>query len=527
MSISMTQLVLFALAPLAASASAFAAAVPVEARGAVSLVRLPFVPDFQLQQLAEFGVDFAADHPRPGGPVEVLVDEDQRDWLAQRGFEGETLIADAQRYFDTVINHDEEMGVYHSYDEMVAELRAAATEHSEILRVVNLGPTWETLNQGADRYIWAVKISDDPDYEDPSEPEVLAIGNTHSREVATVEIPLAFIAELTDGYGNDPQITEWVDERQIWFIPMVNPDGHNTVANSNAMWRKNRNRNGSAFALAWGIDLNRNWSYKWGYDNIGSSPVKFMETYRGTGPFSEPEAEAIDVFVREHRFALSTSYHSYGNLFLYTWSYARLDTPDHSLHVALGEEATRLNGYLDGNPKSGAIYTANGEWDDYMYGERSGGKAKTFAFTAEVGNAFWPSESLIGKLVDENRHAFQLFLELADYPWRILGNQLDVSGVAESASPGEMLRVEAKVENLLPRAATYQVWLSAETGGEVVREPLAGVRRVSLDAGASETVSWDLTVPSRTPPGAYELAVELGPTVGDHVGQVLTPVRIE
>jgi carboxypeptidase T len=59
----------------------------------------------------------------------------------------------------------------------------------------------------------------------------------------------------------------------------------------------------------YGVDLNRNYGYQWGYDDIGSSPDSNSDTYRGSGPFSEPETQAIRDFVTAHQFVVSLSYH--------------------------------------------------------------------------------------------------------------------------------------------------------------------------------------------------------------------------
>ena len=56
------------------------------------------------------------------------------------------------------------------------------------------------------------------------------------------------------------------------------------------MWRKNRKKNPTN---NYGVDLNRNYGYKWGFDDNGSSSTTNNETYRGTSPFSEPETQAI------------------------------------------------------------------------------------------------------------------------------------------------------------------------------------------------------------------------------------------
>jgi hypothetical protein len=182
---------------------------------------------------------------------------------------------------------------------------------------------------------------------------------------------------------------------------MVNPDGHVYVQNVNSMWRKNRNTNGSPDPVYQGVDLNRNYSYQWGYDNSGSSPYRWDETYRGLGPFSEPEVQAIRDLTEAKEFAISISYHAYGDLFLFPWGYIDADTDSHAIYEQLGELYTRANGYLAGNAKDGAIYNTNGDTDDWMHGEQAS-KNKVLGITVEVGSSFQPPDSSIPGLVMEN-----------------------------------------------------------------------------------------------------------------------------
>ena len=63
-------------------------------------------------------------------------------------------------------------------------------------------------------------------------------------ELISVEIPLAIIKTLTENYSVDTRIKSLVDNRDIWIVPMLNPDGHVYVEEEDSMWRKNRNTNG-------------------------------------------------------------------------------------------------------------------------------------------------------------------------------------------------------------------------------------------------------------------------------------------
>ncbi len=207
---------------------------------------------------------------------------------------------------------------------------------------------------------------------------------------------------------------------------MVNPDGHyyvelNHAGSSNSWWRKNRRDNGNG---TYGVDLNRNYSFEWGYDNVGSSPSTASETYRGSGPFSEPETQAIRDFVTAHSFTTWLSYHSYGELLLYPWGYIYGNTPDQDVYEALGDSLVQENGYLAGNPASGAIYITNGDSDDWGYGQQSS-KNKIFAFTPEINSSaqggFGPAESYIQPTFDLLLPMNLKLLKFAGNPYQVVG----------------------------------------------------------------------------------------------------------
>ncbi|MBM3237180.1 T9SS type A sorting domain-containing protein [Candidatus Poribacteria bacterium] len=349
----------------------------------------------QIRQLLQIYPDLGAGAYRRGKLEAVVTTEELRK-IESQGYRIKILVDDidaysanlrAQGYFDN----------FHSYEQTVAAMKTAAQKYPDLAKLYDIGDSWEKTEGIADRDIWALKISDNVT-EQEDEPEVLYMGLHHAREIITPEIVLYWMDFLLSNYGRSKLMTYLVDNRQIWLVPDVNPDGHDYVFTVDSYWRKNRRDNGDG---SFGVDLNRNYGYMWGYDNSGSSPVTWSETYRGTGPFSEPETQAIRDLVEEHNFVLSLSYHSYGNLFLYPWGYILENTPDHSTFVSMAEVAVSRNGYEHGNPASGAIYITNGSSDDWFYGEQIT-KNKVFGFTPEVGEEFQPPVSKINELILEN-----------------------------------------------------------------------------------------------------------------------------
>lgn len=292
---------------------------------------------------------------------------------------------------------------YKSYSEAVAELNSLASTYPSLTQLTSIG----TSIEGRD--IWALKISDNAAV-DENEPEVLIMGNHHAREVISVIIPLYVATELLNGYGSNSTYTDWIDNREIWIIPTVNPDGLVYVETTNLFWRKNR-RGG------YGVDINRNYDEHWGYDDIGSSGSTSNETYRGASPASEPETQAVQNFMAAHDLSVHMSFHSYGDLLLWGPGYKTIMTVDNDVFAGFGDVITSQNGYYPGNPGLGAIYITNGDSDDFGYA--GAGHTSYFAFTPEVGNSsdyFNPPASRIATLTTAGAVCAWEAIRYADRP---------------------------------------------------------------------------------------------------------------
>ena len=352
-----------------------------------------------ISRLRQMSIDITSERVMPS--IQVVVTDEQLNELKENGWKFHIVIEDLVRHFKENIDVDGNLGEYHTYAEMIEEMYRVAAMYPDIVRLVDIGDSWEKTQGIADRDILAMKISDNPEKEELDEPSVLIVGCHHARELISVEIPLAIIKTLTENYSVDTRIKSLVDNRDIWIVPMLNPDGHVYVEEEDSMWRKNRNTNGYSDPYYQGVDLNRNYSFQWGYDNIGSSPLPSSEIYRGAMPFSEPEAQALRDLMESHNFILSLSYHSYGDLFFFPWSYIDEDTEDQKVFEKLAQIYTKRNGYIYGNTKDDVIYNTNGDLDDWGYGEQKT-KNKVFSVTVEVGDSFQPPGSEISGLIEEN-----------------------------------------------------------------------------------------------------------------------------
>lgn len=213
-------------------------------------------------------------------------------------------------------------------------------------------------------------------------PAVVFQATQHAREWITPETVRRELHHFLDNYGKNAEITKIVDSTDLWFIPVINVDGYDLTFNPEfRMWRKNvRDNDGDGkITNADGVDPNRNFAYKWGYDNEGSSPAPDSQTYRGTGPNSEPETQVQDAFMKKVRPKYLINYHSAAELLLYGvgWQ-TQTPSPDDRLFESLlgDDEHPAVPGY---DPDIGAeLYTTNGETDGHMT-ERYG----TLAITPE------------------------------------------------------------------------------------------------------------------------------------------------
>jgi murein tripeptide amidase MpaA len=341
-----------------------------------------------------------------GVPVEVLVEDLAAEVAARAPFtEAERAAALAEGGVGGNIFGS--MGGFPTFSEALAILDDMRAQYPSLISArASLGQS----HQGRD--IWMVEISDNPGV-DEGEPEVLITALHHAREPAGLTTVLYTMWYLLENYASDPYVRDLVNNRRLFVVPVLNPDGYvyneTTNPDGGGYWRKNRRNNGGG---EFGVDLNRNYGYQWGYNNIGSSPSPSSETYRGPARFSEPELQALRDFLEGGRRVVGAfNYHTYGDLLIFPWGYRNLNTPDHSRFVAASRRMTAVNNYTYGTGPD-ILYEVNGGSDDWMYGEQTT-KPKIFSFTPEVGPDFWPPQSQIVPLAQENLRANLLLLQFA------------------------------------------------------------------------------------------------------------------
>ncbi|MEY9990483.1 hypothetical protein ABIE67_002515 [Streptomyces sp. V4I8] len=312
------------------------------------------------------GHELSEQAPEKGtATVEVYLTDDQAKKLEKKGVEltEHDLSAKAEARTEKAAE-----GVYRPYSGsggLKEEIVRTGQENPGLTKVVSIG---KTVN-GQD--ILAVKLTKNAKKtKDGTKPSVLYVSNQHAREWITPEMTRRLMHYYLDNYKTDKGVKKIVDSTELWFVLSANPDGydHTFKDSGNRLWRKNlRDINGDgAISTGDGVDLNRNFPYKWGYDDEGSSPNPTSETYRGASPASEPETKALDGFERRIGFDYGINYHSAAELILYGvgWQVAT-NTPDDVLYKALAgtPDNPAVPGY---HPQvSSELYTTNGEADGH------------------------------------------------------------------------------------------------------------------------------------------------------------------
>lgn len=250
---------------------------------------------------------------------------------------------------------------YTTYDELKTALTDFAAKYPTLLKVEVTGKS----NEGRD--ILAVKISENVSVHNPAKPAVFFNAMHHAREVMTTEVALDIIDTLTKGYAGDAKIKNWLQRNEIWIVPMVNPDGNNKVWTANNMWRKNT-------LGGYGVDINRNYPYKWATCN-GSSGSKSSDTYHGPSGGSEPETKAMMNLVAKVKPVVSISYHSYSEMVIYPFGCDGERATDRELVESLGKNlASRLpkdsgKGSYSPGTSWELLYSVDGGDIDWYYAE--------------------------------------------------------------------------------------------------------------------------------------------------------------
>jgi len=236
-----------------------------------------------------------------------------------------------------------------------------ASRYPEIVKEETIGTS--VLGQP----IKAYKITEGARYtRDGAKPVTLYESTQHAREWISAEVNRRLFAWFVD-HRRDRDVKRLLRTNEVWFIPMMNPDGYDYTftAKGTRLWRKNLrdvNNDGVIDPANDGVDTNRNWPEKWNYDLEGASDNPASETYHGASPASEPEVQASRNLHQRLKPKFLIDYHSFAQLILYPegWQ-VETEATDAPLMKALAgdDDHPAVPGF---DPDvSAELYTTNGD----------------------------------------------------------------------------------------------------------------------------------------------------------------------
>nr|HPR18239.1 M14 family zinc carboxypeptidase [Candidatus Cloacimonadota bacterium] len=451
------------------------------------VVRLENPQRAQVIDFIRDGYDVAA--YKPDAYLDLVVDQSRYENLLALGHE--LQITQTEKQLRSNLGKDEDLDGYRYYDEMLADLQLFEALYPSICHLYDIGDSrgkeYSTAGNAAydqyDHEIWAMKVSDNVN-EEEDEPGIYYMGEHHAREPISLEMSMTILEYLLTNYGVDPAVTDYVDHTQIWFIPLVNPNGHKVVVDEmNVWWRKNicdNNVNGNLDTGnngVDGVDPNRNYGWEWG----GASNNWSSETFQGTEAFSEPETQAVRDLLSEHHFIAGISYHTYGEEILYPYGYAEgIAAPDDlalaDLAEAMASSIPGLNGGYYTPEPSWVLYPTTGGTDDYAYGEYG-----IFAYTIEMATSFIPSAAQVPVICNDNLTAALLLLD------RI--NHASLQGHITDFATGEPLEAEIFIEGIDDNGEFRNPYMSNGEYGAYYRLLTEGVYNVTFSAYGYEDVT--------------------------------------
>lgn len=320
--------------------------------------------------------------PRGVGPLEFVIEPHEQNLLL--AIAPEAVLVDVGRPFAAIAlerallaGTDAPDPGYYTVAETEAAIDAMVTAYPGLARKVDLSGVAGNLLTHQGRRIYALKVSDNVG-QDEDEPAIVLAAQHHARELNSPVMVLGAMQRVLAGYGNDPALQSLVDGHELYFVPMVNPDGVNHVWNVDANWRKNRRNNGSSY----GVDLNRNYPFLWG--QCGASTLASASNYRGPAPASEPETLVMRNLVEWLRPEVYLDFHSSGQQVLRMWAPCATVSPVMmALQQRYCDDLRSPMNYGTRDP------SASGEAPEDHFA--SGG---TLSFLVEIGTSFQPAFSV-------------------------------------------------------------------------------------------------------------------------------------
>lgn len=201
----------------------------------------------------------------------------------------------------------------------------------------------------------------------------MIMSGIHARELAPPELVGRWIHHMVLSYGKHADITSILDHTDIHIVLQGNPDARQRSEDFlEEKRRKNMNLKACPDApiKEGGVDLNRNFPFKWDRDD-GSDDDGCSQKYRGASPGSEPEVQAIMKYAKaifpesqqkehpeENIFkaypetynGLMIDVHSQGQILIWPYSSLEKESGNDAGMSALANKMIHFNDYGRGGP---------------------------------------------------------------------------------------------------------------------------------------------------------------------------------
>ena len=346
---------------------------------------------------------------------------------------------------------------YRTVEETYQTALDIVAEHPNLATWIDIGDSWEKQESGgASGYDLMVLRLTNAAISGPK-PKLFMMTSMHAREYTPAELGTRFAEYLVDNYGADADVTWLLDYHEIHLLLQANPDGRKR-AETGLSWRKNTNNNYCSNTNTRGADLNRNFAFQWGCCG-GSSDYECDLTYRGPSAASEPETQAVQVYVRsqfpdQREDDLSTpapldatgvflDIHSYSELILWPWGFTATEAPNGPQLQTLGRKFAYFNGYEP--DQSMSLYPTDGTTDGLAYGELG-----LAAYTFELGTSFFQDcGAFESTILPDNLPALLYAAKVARTPYMTPAgpDALDVTVASAGVVPGDSITLTALLDD--------------------------------------------------------------------------------
>ncbi len=362
---------------------------------------------------------------------------------------------------------------YRTILEINNELRYLAQQYPDTVKLFRL-PNRSLLGSP----IYGIEITHDVDT-DAGKPVFLSTGVTHAREWPTAEYTMEFAWHLLLNDGSSPRVTGLLEQTRVILVPVVNVDGFNISRSLTQEYKRKNcrmepgerpgpNECANPANSDLGVDLNRNQGAYWG--DIGASPDPTSGTYRGEGPFSEPEIKNMRHLLTRNSVSIYNANHTFGAYVLRGPSNPNEPTPpDEDQWAALAQAMAAENGYTSGPPFE-LLYPTSGTSEETGWTATS-----TFSFEFEHGTeGFHPPYEIVASEWAENRNAYLVALEAAANPSTHAVLNADAPEGAElqlrkrfTMYTAPVLQPDGSHENILPVPMNVRFSTTVPVGGDV------------------------------------------------------------